>query len=67
MIYPSFFLGLLFCKYALFEKFRTAMAKETVCVAVCIVIHRSEEMGCYGNVTILMTPLFIYLFLFFLG
>ena len=38
MIYPSFFLGLLFCKYALFEKFRTVMAKETVCVAVCIVL-----------------------------
>ena len=67
--YPSFFLGLLFCKYALLEKFRAVMAKETVCVVVCIVLTGLSffirKKWDITEMTILMTPLFIYLFVVF--
>lgn len=67
--YPSFFLGTLFCKYSLFEKFRAAMAKETICVAACVVlIGLAFVVRSKWNVTemtIVMTPLFIYLFVVF--
>ncbi len=67
--YPSFFLGLLFCKYSLFEKFRFATVKEVVCVVACIVLTGLaffiRKKWDITEMTILMTPLFIYLFVVF--
>ena len=67
--YPSFFLGLLFCKYALFEKFRAFMRRESACVAVCVVLTGLafviRKKWDITEMTILMTPLFIYLFVAF--
>lgn len=67
--YPSFFLGLLFCKYALFEKFQRVFPKESLRVVACVLftgiafVVRSKWN--ITEMTILMTPLLIYLFVVF--
>lgn len=67
--FPSFFLGLLFCKYSLYERFRAVVAKESICLVICLVLTGAAfvvrtKWG-ITEMTIVLTPLFIYLFVFF--
>lgn len=67
--FPSFFLGLLFCKYSLYERFRAVVAKESICLVICLVLTGMAFVvrSKWGitEMTIVLTPLFIYLFVFF--
>lgn len=68
--YPSFFLGLLFCKYSWFEKFKAVFKKETLRTSICILLTGiafviRSKFG-ITEMTILITPLFIYIFAVFL-
>lgn len=67
--FPSFFLGLLFCKYSLYEKFRAVVTKEYLCLGICVVLTGLafviRSKWDVTEMTIMMTPLFIYLFVAF--
>lgn len=67
--FPSFFLGLLFCKYSLYERFRAVVAKESLCLVICLVLTGMAFVvrSKFGitETTIVMTPLCIYLFVVF--
>lgn len=61
--FPSFFLGLLFCKYSLYERFRAVVAKESLCLVICLVLTGMAFVvrSKFGitETTIVMTPLCI--------
>lgn len=67
--FPSFFIGMLFCKYSLYERFRAVVDRESLCLVICLVLTwvafvvRSK----WGitEMTIVMPPLCIYLFVVF--
>lgn len=67
--FPSFFLGLLFCKYSLFERFRAVVTKEYLCLGICLVLTGLafvvRSKWDITEMTIVMTPLFIYIFVAF--
>lgn len=67
--FPSFFLGLLFCKYSLYERFQAVVAKESIRLVICLVLTGAAFVARskWGitEMTIVLTPLFIYLFVAF--
>lgn len=68
--YPSFFFAVLFCKYSWFERFRAVFSKETGRTSICILLigiaFGIRSKFNITEMTILLTPLFIYVFAVFL-
>lgn len=69
--FPVFYLGVFFCKYSCFEKFQRLTYNRFIGCAVCIVMtavaYVIRAKWNITEMTILMTPLFIYLFVAFFG
>lgn len=60
---------MLFCKYSLYERFRAVVARESLCLVICLVLtwvafFVRSKWG-ITEMTIVMTPLCIYLFVVF--
>ena len=67
--FPVFYLGLFFSKYSLFERFQRITCNRligcVVCVIMTVVAFVIRSKWDITEMTILMTPLFIYLFVVF--
>lgn len=69
--FPVFYLGVFFCKYSCFEKFQRLTYNKLIGCGVCVVMTAIafviRSKWDITEMTILMTPLFIYLFVAFFG